>query len=239
MGHDGKAQTTGGPTCPERVLHLLGRSKTGLTANDMRRDTVIATFGPSTLSRAISGLRAQGKVEEAGKRGREGIFRVAEQEPSAPPPGPVQKKAAKVVEDLSNPKIREAFKAAFAEQKATRETEAAVRAAEKEVEAARAEQEKRQLAAEREALRLAEAARDMPHKSSKYWEEIIGAVNAATEVLARYFRDFDDLPPLTLAHLRLLDRALDDMRGQLHRFEKKLHPEGRTGTVKKGTVIDV
>ena len=56
-------------------------------------------------------------------------------------------------------------------------------------------------------------------------------------MISTYLQEFIDFPPLTQTNIRLLDQALDDLTGQLYRFNVRVHPEGRN-TVAKGTIID-
>lgn len=226
-------------TVPARILHLIGESTAGLTAPELERDEVLSGFSHSIVSRTPAKLRDEGKLEAAGKRDGAQVWVLATASTLAPEPTR-SKKAERIVKDLQDPAVVQEVKEWAEQSKEARRAVAAVRAAEKELNAAIAAEEQRQVESQKERMRLAELARDQAVKSVKYWEDLTGWITSATEVLAIYFRDFDDLPPIMPGQVRLLDQALEDLRGQLHRFEVKLHPDGGpTPIAQRADIIDI
>jgi hypothetical protein len=239
-GEDGRTQQIGNQNAHDRVLLLIRQSAKGLTASELRSDDVLSVFAESTISHIPGRLRDDGLVRASGKRRGETVWKAVDP-PQPPKPKPAaRRKAERLLEDLKDTDVHEEVRALIDEGQARRQQQADLKAAEKELNAALAAEEKREVEAQKERLRLAELARDQATKSVKYWEDLRGWVEACSDVLGIYWRDFDDLPPVSMAQVRLLDRALDDLRGQLHRFDVKLHPHGHNRMSQHGEgVIDV
>jgi hypothetical protein len=135
------------------------------------------------------------------------------------------KSAEVVVEQLSDPKVIEEVKAQLVDKKATRQAKSALDLAEKEVKAAMTDREKREAEAERERVRMMEAARKHVSTSMKTWETMIKEVKLAWGLIAAYRQVIDDLPPVISAHKRQLDRELQTLRQQMDWLHYKLHPD--------------
>ena len=230
-------------TATDRVLHLIKQSTTGLTAQDLRNDTVLQGFGASTVSKIPTQLRERGLIEEAGKRDRSTVWRAVET-PVTPPHKDsstnktVDRKVEQVIENLKDERVRAGVKQNIAGGKGTREARAALTAAEKELEAARLAEEKRAIEEERERLRLIEVARGQADKSVKTWDKLIAEVRAAWTIIAAYSANLDDLPAINASYERILDRELNELQQQLEWLDKRLHPGGRN-PLRQGSVIDV
>jgi hypothetical protein len=242
IGQDGRAQNKNPQwTATDRALHLIRQSTTGLTAEDLRADEVLSGFGASTVSKIPTQLRDRGLIEEIGKRGRSTVWRAVANPTPTPPKTPnktVTRKADQIIKSLKDEKIRNAVKQSVTKSKGTREAGAALRAAEKELDAARLAQEKRAAEDERERLRLIEIARKQADLSIKTWEKLIAEVRAAWTLIAAYSSDLDDLPAISAAFERILDRELDELRQQLDWLDKRLHPGGHN-PIRQGSVIEV
>lgn len=243
VGKDGKVQHQDPQwTATDRALHLIQQSTTGLTAADLRNDTVLQGFGASTVSKIPTQLAERGLIEADGKRDRSTVWRiVANPAPPSPPTSKsttVTRKADKIIEDLKDERVRDAVREGMVNSKGTREASAALRAAEKELDAARLDQEKRAAEDERERLKLIEIARAQADKSIKTWDKLISEVRAAWTMIAAYSADLDDLPAISPSFERMLDRELGDLSQQLEWLDKRLHPGGHN-VVSQGSVIDV
>ena len=239
-GQDGKIQVVNGDwTAIDRALHLIRQSSTGLTAHDLRLDPILAEFGSSTISKLPTMLYERGLVEQAGKRDRSTVWLAVPDAEPQPPPTNLDHKVQRIAEDLADPEVREGVRTVLAGTKEARKVEAVVQQAQKEVDAARLDRERREAEAEKERQRLEELARDQLDKSVKMWDGLIKEVQIATERLARYNQLIDDLPPLTTADVRTLDRGLVALRRQLDWLDEKVHPYGNGTPLVAGTIIDV
>jgi len=240
-GEDGKARTVGGEwTAADRILHLLQLTTTGLTAAELSTDTVLAEFGESgsTVRHNVRNLCDRGLIEQAGKRERAVVWRAVVEEPEpTPTDSATHRKAERLVALVREPKVRGEVLAMLEDSKELRQLTALVHAVEKEDDAVRDADAKRRVDVEREELKRAQIARDQTDKTLRYWEQLIVAVDAAAEVLARYLREFDHFPPLLPANERRLNAALDALRQQQHRFETRLHP--KSPRTLSDNVIDV
>jgi hypothetical protein len=139
---------------------------------------------------------------------------------------------------LANPEKVAQVRAVITDAREQRRLDKLVVAAEKELAAAEDWDAKRAADAEKEALRVAELTSRLAGQSLKYWEEVDKAIDATTEVLARLLREFDNFPPVIPGQMRKIDRALDRLTAQIHRYEVRLHPVGRNYREFEG-VIDV
>jgi hypothetical protein len=244
VGKDGKARNQSQQwTAMSRTLHLVKQSSSGLTAIDLLRDPVLQGFGEGTVRRVPGALRDQGLLEDSGiKRDRSTVWRSVAN-PVTPSPKPaaiktVARKADKIVEELKNPKVREAVKRSVADDRDLREAGTALRAAEKELEAARLAREKEEADAERDRLKLIEAARRSADTSIKTWEKLANEVRVAWTIIAAYSKVIDELPAIHPAFERTLDRELDELRNQMDRLDRRRHPNGKSTPVQAG-FIDV
>lgn len=248
VGKDGVAQNSNPKwTATDRVLYLIRESTSGLTAEELRADSVLHDFGSSTVGKIPTELRDQGLVEavgtRVGARGRPSQVWKAVVNPPPPPPKTTTKTAARkaeqIVEGLKDERVRDAVKETVASDKGVREARAALRAAERELDAARLDDEKRAAEQERDRLKLIEVARSQADKSIKTWDKLAAEVRAAWTIIAAYSANLDDLPAINAAFERILDRELDELRQQMDWLDKKLHPGGGRNPVKAGTIIDV
>jgi riboflavin biosynthesis pyrimidine reductase len=191
-------------------------------------------IGDGTLvaDMAMLGIKANGKPKR-----KDAAEPIVWRDHPVPPRMASFTKAEQLLALLSNPNLITEVRELIADEKQARRVEAVIRAAEREVDAARLEEERRRADEEREALRMAELSRDTVDKSLLYWARVREAVDAATEVIARYLREFDHFPPLMPADVRMLERSLADLRQQVHHFDVRLHVPGAT-TVGE-PVIDV
>ena len=112
-------------------------------------------------------------------------------------------------------------------------------AAERELDAAQRDRDRREVDEEKERLRLVEIARDQAHKSVKAWDTLIVEVRASWTVIASYMNILDDLPALRPSTERILDRELDELRQQMKRLDRHLHPGGNRNPLREGAIIDV
>jgi hypothetical protein len=228
----------------ERALELIRQSDGGLTAEELRADEVLGAMASSTVSTIPPNLRKRGLIESAGfKRDGYTVWRAVTNPVPVVAPSPAARKADKIVEGLRDPKIRDEVRAAIADGKGLRAALAALAAVERDLEAAHLAAEKREAAAERERLRLLEAARDSADTSIKTWEKLAAEVNAAWRVIAAYALIVDDLPAINPVFERTLGRELAELRRYLDRLEAKLYPGRQPGqereSVRAGTIIDV
>lgn len=248
IDQDGKRRvvhTKGSKSARDRVLELLQKSTTGLTAPELLLDPFCkSNFSESTVLAVPSALRDQGLIEEAGKRGRATVWRAVKPAAPTPPPTPsgnpvLRRRAEKALSILTDPKTIAEVRALIDDGKQQRKLERLVRQVEKENEAVRLEQERRQADIDREELRLAEIARDSVHKSVRYWDKLADALDGATKVLALLVREYDHFPAITQVELRVVYRKLDELRAQQDRLEKLLRRRGSERNPIGNDVIDV
>jgi hypothetical protein len=243
LGEDGKTyRVGGGDKARDRMLFLIRQSANGLTIGELQLDSVLASFGRSTVSSYPGRLRDQGLIEEAGKRGKSIVWRAVDTTEAKRSLQEVQRaaKAKRFMDDLRDPDFRRDIDAMAAEGKLDRKALAALRVAERELDAATAFEEKLEVETQKEQIRSAALAREQATKSLKYWENLTGYIGEVTRVLIIYYKDFDDLPPLSIAQVRILVRALEELKVQLHYFDVKLHPHGHNRVARHGEgVIDI
>jgi len=156
-----------------------------------------------------------------------------------------QRPEATTVEDLmeqARAHLAETMDPAFMTAvKAVAQYEKEIRQIEKEIRDAERWTEKEQARRAKEELKLDEIERDRPFTAIRYFEQFNKSVKAANKVIGAYSKEYKEMaelaPQLSQLWESSLDRELDDMKGLLHRLEKRRHPGGRN-PLNFGDIID-